>query len=666
MYRFVPDSVGGVGSRRSSRKSCDSCKRRHKRCLHVRRPPPADQLNKSPSASTLHSRQLTSSNDLVDGDGGDARNSHSTIRETQPLSESQVSPSSRPNKRLSDSSAIRFIGNLSPEASFFATGNTVTDSEDHRTKVGVWLVARQTTSTHHQDATTNTEDNHASTFFPLSNPYELQNLFLLLQKEWMSVLPPEHEFSILFNLYFAKFDPIFPIVHGENLEELDNPERSALKQCICLIASLDPSMKSYLRLAHSEGVLSQRQFRSRIAETLKSTLYMGIIRNKTILLQITALLAFFVNEPSSSEISSHFTAQAVERSQTLGLHVSYPDESEGLEKSHRLFWCIWALDRLNAATNGRPTLINEQDTGEQLLNFVPEHLPSFRLFIRICKFLDEVISYYRPRPVLHTDLSRSIVPDFESLVCEAAAAEVSSSLMASLEIFYLSVRILACRPHTQSNGPNQVPSSDAQFASAASILSLASGDFKSSMTYWVALPYAVSLALSVEYQTLRNSKLSYSRRRAYHHFHQSRQILEGLSETFVSARTMAQLSQDTLKEASKPRGHTSRTGEEFHLATGDTQRNTFKDIGSSSLSHSTPPNLNDSPIIPLNHFDHLYQTNHEEFGISENLSLSELDNVLDGFDGDIDLSRIDTLFSTNLNPTLPLIATDWMNFEHVQ
>ncbi len=370
-------------------------------------------------------------------------NSYGSTHEAQQAPpECQLSQLTRPNERFPNGSAIRFVGNLSPEASFFATGNPVTDNEDQRTKVGVWLVAPQPTSAPHGGTTTSTEEQHD---LPLPNPFEFQRLFLHIQRGWMSVLPPERDLGLMVSLYFTKFDPIFPIIHGENLEDLEDAECLALKQCICLIASLDPCMKTHLRLTHMESVMSQREFRSRIAETLKSIIYTGIIRNKMILLQITTSLAFYVDEPCSSEIASSYCAQAVEISQTLGLHVSYPDESKNLEKSHRLFWCVWALDRLNAATNGRPTLIHERDTGGQLLNFVPERLPSFRLFLRICKLLDEVISQYRPRPVFHADLSRRVVPDFESLVCEVGATDLTSSLMGECQFLFIHGRMLYIR-----------------------------------------------------------------------------------------------------------------------------------------------------------------------------------------------------------------------------
>lgn len=422
-----------------------------RRCLHNRGHPQADnQGDKPPSVTTPDSRVLST---LVEAGGGNqvtnTGDNYSVSQRTPIITETRLPDSFRLNERLLDSSAARFVGNLSPEASFFATGNQISENDGQRTKVGVWLVARQSASEQQQDAIANIDEQHSPVFFPLPNPFHIQTIFPHIQTEGMSVLPPEHEFNLMFNLYYSKFDPIFPIIHDENFDVLEDVEASALKQCICLIASLDPSMSSHLRLAHIEGVINQTEFRSHIAGTLRSILHAGIIRDKVVLLQITALLALFVSGPSFSEISSYYCAQAVEIAQTLGLHVSYPDENESLEKSHRLFWCIWALDRLNAATNGRPILIHEQDIGEQLLRFVPEYFPAFRLFLHICRLLDEVISHYRPRPSPSIDIPRQTIPDFESLVCEAAATELDTPLIGmSLSLSLTSIMHISTPPRS--------------------------------------------------------------------------------------------------------------------------------------------------------------------------------------------------------------------------
>ncbi len=124
---------------------------------------------------------------------------------------------------------------------------------------------------------------------------------------------------------------------------------------------------------------------------------------------------------------------------------------------------------------------------------------------------------------------------------------------------------------------------------------------------------------------------------------------------------MARLSQDALKGASKSRRYASRAREEYHPASGSARPNSSTDPALYSLNHSLSSNLGDSSTLQPNPLDGLYQAD-DEFGRGHDLSLSEIDNVFDGLDGNFDLSRVDTLFSTTLNPTLPLIPTEWMNF----
>ncbi|POR34953.1 hypothetical protein TPAR_04865 [Tolypocladium paradoxum] len=330
------------------------------------------------------------------------------------------------NERVSEDNHLRFVGNLSPEASFLATRNRAARGDDQRAEVGVWLghqIDRPAATDGHLGAKSNAEEQIDPTPIPLSTAGDLQ-----MHRECMSVLPLEDEFGLISNVFFSKFDPIFPILYEEDFEQLEEAEALALKQCICLIAALDPSLKSHLRF-HTDTVMSQTEFRSRIAKALEFSLYMGLIRDKMVLLQVSTLLAFYVGKSGSSEISSHYCAQAVQLSQTLGLHLGWPDEGKNTGKSHRIFWCVWTLDRLNAATNGRPTLIQGQDMDERVFSSISEQIPSFRLFILICRFLDQVIAQYRPRATLEGKSTGAVVPEFEGLVREARATEVSSPIM---------------------------------------------------------------------------------------------------------------------------------------------------------------------------------------------------------------------------------------------
>lgn len=118
---------------------------------------------------------------------------------------------------------------------------------------------------------------------------------------------------------------------------------------------------------------------------------------------------------------------------------------------------------------------------------------------------------------------------------------------------------------------------------------------------------------------------------------------------------MTRLFHNTLKGANKFRGHASGDSHE-QTATEDAQRGPCLDTANRSAS----PNLNDPLHSRTDGLDGSYQDNDDGFDVSLDLFFSELDHIFDGFQSELDLSRIDTLFSTILNPTMPLISTEWM------
>jgi hypothetical protein len=208
-------------------------------------------------------------------------------------------------------------------------------------------------------------------------------------------------------------------------------EAVALKQCICLIASMDPSSKKHLRLLNTERVLSQIEFRDRMAAAVKQSLNMGFLSDNMVILQVSVLMAFHVDRPGCSELSSYYCAQAVNLAQTLGLHLGWPSESDRIEKSKRIFWCVWVLDRLNAAANGRPIIIHERDMDQTIQASADSQQPAFKLLILITRYLDQTISFYRP----HADLPGADAvsnTSFEDMVEEAGALEVGNALLGKL------------------------------------------------------------------------------------------------------------------------------------------------------------------------------------------------------------------------------------------
>jgi hypothetical protein len=326
---------------------------------------------------------------------------------------------------------MRFVANLSPESAFIINSHRSAGQRDiSRHGVGLWLGQEDKEVTEKS-----TPVDYEAIHLPaqLLNGLSGQTLLLsalspALRRECIAVIPPKHEFELLSHLFYAKIDPTFPLLKDEAWEKHGEMEKVALQQCICLVASLDPTMRPHLRLPHTEQVLSQIEFRDRIAAAVKQSLDLGFIADKVVLLQVCTLMSMYVEKQGFGELSTYYCAQAVLHEQTLGFHVGWPDGKAGGERSRRLFWCVWVLDRFNAATNGRPTLIHKRDMDRKVTDSINDQPPSFKLLILIAQLLDDTISLYRPQamaPNQETIANQT----FEYLVETAAAQNLSSGLL---------------------------------------------------------------------------------------------------------------------------------------------------------------------------------------------------------------------------------------------
>ena len=329
---------------------------------------------------------------------------------------------------------IRFVANLSPESAFIINANRRAGNGDiARHGVGLWTgqkladVSEETTPVEDQAAELPVQALDGSAGQALL----LSSLRPALRRECLATIPPDGELGLLSDLFFAKIDPIFPLLREEPWEKHGVMETIALKQCICLVASLDPAMRPHLRLPHTDVVLPQIDFRARIAAAVKQSLDLGFITDKVVLLQVCTLMSMYVAKQGFGELSTYYCAQAVLHEQTLGFHVGWPDGQAGGDRSRRIFWCVWVLDRLNAATNGRPTLIHRRDMDRKVMDSVDDQQPPFKLLIRIAQFLDNTISLYRPHAGVQ-DQTEDANHTFEDLVEATKAQNLSNGLLGTV------------------------------------------------------------------------------------------------------------------------------------------------------------------------------------------------------------------------------------------
>ncbi len=131
-------------------------------------------------------------------------------------------------------------------------------------------------------------------------------------------------------------------------------------------------------------------------------------------------------------MSSQLCARAVHHVHSTGLHVRGEQEIQKDPYGATLLSCIWAVDRLNAAMNGRPVLMHDQDFGKDLDQCFQQQKPCLRLFIEVVKLLDEVIRLYRPSAVSDPFLDK-IYPSFEDLVVKCGGSGIAVSSLGTLK-----------------------------------------------------------------------------------------------------------------------------------------------------------------------------------------------------------------------------------------
>ncbi|KAI3581648.1 hypothetical protein IWW34DRAFT_617066 [Fusarium oxysporum f. sp. albedinis] len=432
---------------------------------------------------------------------------------------SPAAPTPRRESGSTPNQSSRFVGDLNPEGMFMeATGSASIRETSQKGDVGIWLSSNN--------------PGQASQFIT-SRPPPIMDQFLLpfVKEHCLSCLPPHQDYLKLKALYLDKVHPIMPII-PETMLEGDEPASVVLKQLICLAASTDPSMARYLHLQNKgDDLLPCQDFMQSISSAVRAILETSIITDRVLHIRALILLSLYT-QPSSSEeadLPAQLGGRAIHHIQTLGLHLLRYD-APNCEELETLFCAVWAVDRINAAVYGRPCLMHERDIGANLDGCIRKRPPCFRLFLSVVQWLDQVIELYRPGPSAEASGLDKIayidLPVLEAMIVNADALKVPGSLIAASTL--------------------PPPSANARRSLAAERIACAVlRDHLSPMPF---VPYAVCLALSVEYRKMRHSRLPMFRSRAMHAFRRNCEMLRKFGDYFWSANVVAGLGERVLKE----------------------------------------------------------------------------------------------------------------------
>ncbi|KAH7130916.1 hypothetical protein EDB81DRAFT_696049 [Dactylonectria macrodidyma] len=351
----------------------------------------------------------------------------------------------------------------------------------------------------------------------------------------------------LSDLYFNNINPIIPLLGEEefrgNLSQ--SSATTSLVHAVCLVAAKGNEAKSHLKLLQSgDKLLSVRHFCTKLHSSIMKELAWRAPIPKMTLIRILGLLSLHHEGSDGAEQASSCLSQAVHYAQTLGLQLQLPRRKDNSAAMKRVFWCLWTLDRLNAAIHSRPCCMADIDIAVDYLTPEESGSKAFDVWLKIAKLLNQVISLYRPRsggPFPELDAG---FPGFEGIMDEMQAWQLSHSTVATLHIFYLATAILAHRLKTITALPSPTQARLRQQLSAIQILRNMQDQERLNALHPIPIVvYAPSLALSVFYQHLRFSRLRSDQEDARRDFDGACGILQELRKNWEAADPMASLAQ---------------------------------------------------------------------------------------------------------------------------
>lgn len=407
----------------------------------------------------------------------------------------------------------------------------------------------------------------------------------------------------------------------------------------------------------------------------------SIIPDRVVHIQALTMLSLYTQPTCAeeSDLPAQLGGRAIHHIQTLGLHLlRYDGPNYG--ELENLFCAVWALDRINAAMYGRPALIHERDIGADLDACIKKRPPAFRLLLSVAQWLDKVVELYRPGPsaqvsgfdkVAYIDL-----PVLEAMIVDADALKVPASLIgkpltcqvrlclcianqliATIETFYHAVIILSCRlprPGTVIAASTlPPPSANARRSLAAERIACAvPRDCLSSLPF---IPYAVSLALSVEYRKMRHSRLPMFRARAMTAFRRNCDLLQVYGNHFWSARVVSGLGERVLREMERAANTLAKElspqpADVPAKLTVDEQEgpNAAQDLGTNTSSGDT------TTINSAAGFDNVI-----DFSMINSISGQD---VFGHIDPNFNLDAVEDALEANLDIGLPFNWADWGQF----
>jgi hypothetical protein len=443
---------------------------------------------------------------------------------------------------LMDSTAQQFISDLHPEAGFLERNSSRPRHPGAKAtaNVGVWVDKQEWNELIRQRDATNGATSNGQLEGP---PFTTQRL----------PRPTSAQVAGLIDVYFRKLHPMLPLIDELEFREayVAGTVPEPYLHAICIVAAKDKDAEPFLHTPGTDTPIAPRDFCSGLQSSVKGALAVSSRYDRLTLIRMSALISFHIEGPDGAEDASMFVTQAMHHCQTLGLHLGQQSSlpTRTTRPMKLLFWTIWTLDRFNAAINGRPIIMADHDIAIEPFEKGESEFPAFEILLRIAHIMNDVIGFYRPGNPPTVTGWEEVFPGFEEIIDDLNGWNLSPTLLTTLHIAYLVTAILSHR----SKGIRDVqslmtPSYVRQTLAAIQVTRMMRRERLASLHALPILPYAISLALSVSYQRLRQDQLRHLQEDAREDFEACCTILHELRQTFSSSDAMATLAQKVTDE----------------------------------------------------------------------------------------------------------------------
>ncbi|KAI0509471.1 hypothetical protein F5B22DRAFT_322426 [Xylaria bambusicola] len=545
MVKFVETDTSGLPLKRKQvAQACEKCRRRKKRCVHADPKPNVGPTSSgSPEKSPGAGRRQSST------DHGHRNNQTRVSTPTPAVDDTHpVSPIIQNGEKRGEAQPSTFFGDLNPEAILMeATSLCSRRDVSAPGGLGIWQAPMAPRLSTRNSSVPSVQSSSRRAVQDMVKSY--------LWNHCLPCRPPPDDYAVLRRIYFEKMNPIFPIFEDPSVSGVpDEPTDILVQQVVSLAAAADPEAVQHLRVSLHGALMSRQEFCACLSNSVLATLDAGIVTDRIWLVRLSAALSLYTQPTNSEEadIPSLLNSRAVHQVHTLGLQMAVDDAHPKKEMIQTIFCCVWALDRITSAFYGRARLIHRQDVGWNFDDCIRAQTPPFRLLLMIIGLLDKIINLYCPE----NRLSQSTLielPIFEQMILDAEALRMTSSCLASLEIFYHSVAILSTQtPADVASSAMPKPSTNSRRSLAADRITWIVGEeFSGQLSYMPFIPYALSLSLSVSYRKMRHSRVPMFRNRGKRAFQKNMLLLKSMDDMFWKSKTMVAMAEQVLNEMDK-------------------------------------------------------------------------------------------------------------------